>query len=177
MEKKMMSPINKGLIISLILVVISVVTYIAVPDMEQQQKFGWFNYVIIIGGLIWACITYSNDLNHNVTFGNLFAHGFKVTAVFTCITLVYTILAATIIFPEMKDKAMEVARKQMEANGDLNESSIDQALEMTRKFFVPFLIAGMLVGSLIIGAVGSLIGAAIAKKNPNPTPFESDNLS
>jgi hypothetical protein len=30
---------------------------------------------------------------------------------------------------------------------------------------------------LIIGAISSLIGAAIAKKNPNPTPFESDSLS
>ncbi len=177
MEKKMLSPLNKGLILSLILIAISVVTYVAIPDMEKQQKFGWINYVIIIGGLIWACITYSKDMNHNVTFGNVFAHGFKVTAIFTCITLVYTILAATLIFPEMKDKALEVARKQMESNDQLNEASIDQALEMTQKFFFPFLIAGVVVGSLIIGCIGSLIGAAIAKKNPHPTPFESDNLS
>jgi len=40
---------------------------------------------------------------------------------------------------------------------------------MMRKFFMPFAIGGMLIMSAILGAVASLIGAAVAKKNPNPT--------
>lgn len=177
MEKKMLTPVNKGLILSLISIVFSIVMFVAIPDMEQQQKFSWISYIIIVGGLIWACITYANDMKHNVTFGNVFAHGFKVTAVLASITVIYTVLAVTVIFPEMKDKALDMARKQMETNQDLSESQIDQALEMTQKFFIPFAIGGALIGTLIIGCIGSLIGAAIAKKNPHPTPFESDNLS
>jgi hypothetical protein len=44
---------------------------------------------------------------------------------------------------------------------------MDKAIEISRKFFTTFLIAGTLVGYLIFGAIASLIGAAITKKNPN----------
>jgi hypothetical protein len=176
MEKKIKSPLNKGLILSLILIAISVITYITINDLEKQSKFGWITYGIIILGIIWACWTYAADMKNNVTFGNVFAHGFKTTAVLTCIVLIYTILSITVIFPEMKEKGIEMARTQMEANEQLSETQIDQALTMTEKFFIPFAIGGVLIGYLFIGAIASLIGAAVVKKNPNPTPFETDVL-
>ena len=102
----------------------------------------------------------------------MFSHGFKTTAVFTIILVVYTALAFTVIFPELKDKMLEVTRAQMEKDGKLSSAEIDRALSMSSKFFLPFAIAGLLIFSLILGAIGSLIGAAVAKKNPNPTPFQ-----
>ncbi len=60
----------------------------------------------------------------------------------------------------------------MEKGGTLSESDMEKGLEMTKKFFLPFAIGGSLVVYLILGTIGSLIGAAISKKNPNPTPFE-----
>lgn len=172
-----MSPLNLGLIISLVLIAISVVITITVTDLQNMQKFGWLSYIVLIGGLAYGCMTHAKEKNGNVTFGNVFSFGFKTTAVITCIMVVFTILSVTILFPEMKDKAMEVARTQMEKDGNLSESQIDQALGMTQKFFIPFAIGGALIGYLFMGAIGSLIGAAVARKNPNPTPFESDNLS
>jgi hypothetical protein len=67
---------------------------------------------------------------------------------------------------------MEVARTQMESDGKLSEAQIDQAIGMTQKFFIPFAIGGVVIGYLILGAIGSLIGAAIAKKNPQPANFQ-----
>lgn len=176
MEKKIRTPMNKGVLLALVLIAISVVTYITINDMEQQQKFGWISYGLIILGLIWACWTFSDDMNANVTFGDVFAHGFKTAAVMTSIVLIYTILAVTVLFPDMKDKAIEVAMKQMEEQGQLSETQIEQAISMTDKFFLPFAIGGVLIGYLLIGAVAALIGAAVVKKNPNPTPFETDML-
>jgi hypothetical protein len=175
--KKKTSSVTLGLIIAFILVAISVILYIAVSDFKQQQKFGYFTFVVLIGGIVYACITNSKENNGNVTFGNLFSFGFKTSAVIACIMVIYTALSLTILFPEMKEKGLEQAREQMETQGKLSESQIDDAISMTDKIMLPLAIGGSLVMYLIIGAISSLIGAAIAKKNPNPTPFESDSLS
>lgn len=177
MEKKKLTSVNAGLIISVVLIALSVIIYVAISDMKQQQNFGYISYLIMIGGLIYTCLTYAKQNGGNVTFGNVFSFGFKTTAVIASVMVVFTILSVTVLFPEMKDKAMEAAREQMETNDQLSDAQIDQALEMTQKFFVPFAIGGALIGYLIIGVIGSLIGAAAAPKNPNPVPFDSDNLS
>ena len=171
-NQKVMSTTTKGVILALIQIVLSVVMQLLITDFSKMQKFSWISYVIIIGGLIWAAISYSKEMNANVTFGNIFAHGFKTTAVMTILVLAYTILSVTVLFPEMKDKAMEVARTQMESDGKLSEAQIDQAIGMTQKFFIPFAIGGVVIGYLILGAIGSLIGAGVAKKNPQPATFQ-----
>ncbi|HSK12645.1 MAG TPA: DUF4199 domain-containing protein, partial [Phnomibacter sp.] len=135
METKQMTPVNKGLILALILIAYSIIIYIAIPDMEKQQNLSWVSSVLLIAGIVWACFTYARDMNHNVTFGNVFAHGFKITAVITSLFVVYTILSFTIIFPEIKDKALEAAAQKMEEQGNLSDTQIDQALEFTKKFF------------------------------------------
>lgn len=167
-----MTPAIKGLIIGLVLIAVSVVMQLLITDLEKLQKLNWVSFLLIVAGIVWACFSYSKDMNGNVTFGNVFAHGFKTTAVLTIIMLAFTVLSFTILFPEMKDKAIELARTQMEAKGELSEAQIDQAVSMTEKFFMPFAIGGVLIAYLVMGAIASLIGAAIAKKNPNPQPFQ-----
>jgi hypothetical protein len=127
--------------------------------------------IIFCGAIIWACINYANQMNNAVTFGNVFAHGFKTTAVVTCILIVYTLISIYLLFPNMKEIALEKARQQMEKNPDVSEEMADQAIAMTSRLFVPFAIGGALIGNLISGALASVLGAAFAKKNP-PAPFQ-----
>ena len=108
-------------------------------------------------------------MNNQVTFGNLFLHGFKMSAVITVILVLWTILSVLLIFPEIKEKALDTARQQMEDGGKMTDSQIDQAIETTRKYFLVIVILTILFGTLIVGAIASLIGAAAAKKKPvNP---------
>lgn len=167
METKVTTPVVKGLIISLILIVFGLVLYFT--DQYMNKSLGYIQYAIILAGIIWGCTTYSNQLNNNVTFGNLFAHGFKITAVFTVILVVYTVLSLKVLFPEMTDKILEQTTSELEKQ-NMSEEQIDQAMSITKKFFVPFAIGGVLVGYMFIGAISSLLGAAIAKKNPQD-PF------
>jgi len=169
--KKVMSAQQKGLIIGIILVLVSIVIYVLIPNMADQQKWWSLSLAIMVGGIVWACWKFSDDMYGNVTFGNVFGHGFKATAVMTIVIVLYFILAVTVVFPEMKEKAMEVAMNQMMEKKNLSDADMKKALEMQEKFFLPFGIAGQLVMSLIIGAIASLIGAVVAKKNPNPSPF------
>lgn len=173
METKVTSPQIKGLIISLILIVFGLILYFV--DHMQHQNLQYIQYALFLGGIIWACISYSNQLNANVTFGNLFAHGFKTTAVVTVIVLIYTILALKVLFPDMVDKSIEITRQKMEADGKASDSQIDQAVGMMRDHFTLFATIGVIVGFAIMGAISSLIGAAVAKKNP-VNPFSNQQV-
>ncbi|MGN6214332.1 DUF4199 domain-containing protein [Parafilimonas sp.] len=168
MENKITTPQVKGFIISLILIVYGLIIYFV--DGMKHPELSYVQYVLFLAGIIWACVSYSNQLNANVTFGNLFAHGFKTTAVITVIVLLYTILAFKVLFPEMIDKSIEMTRQKMEADGKASDSQIDQTISMMREHYVLFAIVGVIVGFAIIGAISSLIGAAIAKKKPQD-PF------
>src|SRR4029077_15698586 len=115
MEKKVTSHITKGLIISLILIVLDLIDGFA--NIRLANWYRWIPLLVLAASLIWACISYGSQNNNNVTFGNVFGHGFKTRVVITCIMVLFTILSFTIIFPETKDAALDQARKQMEEKG------------------------------------------------------------
>ena len=61
--------------------------------------------------------------------GNLFAHGFKITAVITALMLIYTVLALNFLFPDMVDKKHRNEQgKNIESSGKLSDSQIDTAI-------------------------------------------------
>jgi hypothetical protein len=172
MENQVTTHIVKGLILSVISIVFSIVIYVF--NLYEMSALSYVNYAIFIGGLIYGAILYSNQNGHNVTFGNLFAHGFKTTAVVIVISSVYTILAFKVLFPDMLEKVLDLSKKKMLENPKMTDEMVDQAMTMTRKFFIPFALGGAIIGTGVLGAIGSLIGAAVAKKNPNPF---SDNVA
>jgi hypothetical protein len=170
MENKITSALNKGVVISLILIVLDLISGFA--HFKFESWFKWIPTLVLCAGVIWSCITYGKQNAGNVTFGNVFADGFKTSATVACFMFVYTILSIYVIFPETKDFALEQARKQMEEKGNIPQESIDQALAITRKLFAPLALGFSLVGTLIVGVIAALIGGAVTKKNPQ-TPFQN----
>jgi uncharacterized membrane protein YciS (DUF1049 family) len=159
------------LIIALILALLDVVA--GIWNFKLSSWFRWIPTLVLFGALIWACISYGAQNGYNVSFGNLFAHGFKTTAVIGCLFVIYTLISIFVLFPGTKEIALDQARTEMERSGKLPEEAIEQGLSITRKFFVPFAIAGALFGTILIGALASLIGAAVTKKKPQ-SPFETN---
>jgi hypothetical protein len=167
MENKVTSHLTKGLIISLVLIVISLIAQFT--GNEQATWVSVVSYVLLFAGIIWACISYGKQMNNAVTFGNVFAHGFKTSAVIAVMVIIFTVIFF-LIFPDIKDKAMVLAREKMEEQGNLSDDQIDTALNMTQKFFLPITIGSIMFVYLLVGLIASLIGAGITKKDP-PTPF------
>jgi len=166
-EKKVMTHVVKGVIIALLLIVLGLVGHFAGFDM--QNWFRWLPLIILFAAIIWGCTYYSTQLNGYVTFGNVFSHGFKMTAVITVILIIWTVISVTLIFPEIKEKALDTARQQMEDRGTMSSAEIDRAVDITKRFFMVFTIGYIVFAMLIVGAIASLIGAAVAKKKPvNP---------
>src|ERR1035437_407380 len=164
MQQKITSTTVKGFIIGLIMIAFSLT--VSFLGLQSNSIFQWFGYGIFLIGIILAISQYGKQLNYNSKFGDYFAHGFKVSAVVTLLMIVFLIIFMT-VFPEFKDKTMDEARKGMTTK-NLSEEQIEKAIDITRKFFMVFLIGGALLGYLLFGAIASLIGAAITKKDPQP---------
>lgn len=168
MEQKILTPVIKGLVISLILIVISLIGYFA--NLDLQSWFRWTSLGIFCAAIIWACIFFGKQSNDNITFGSDFVHGFKTSGVVACIMVLYSVLFL-LIFPDMKERAIDATRKAMEENPGTTEEQINTGVEMVRKFFTIGLVLGTIFWYLFCGVLSALLGAAIAKKNPQG-PFE-----
>jgi hypothetical protein len=172
METTVTNPPVKGLVISLLIVVISMVLYFT--GQTTNQTLSYLQYVILIGGIIWSCTSYARQLNGNVTFGNVFAHGFKTTAVVIVLVTIYTILAIKVLFPEMLNIIIEQAKENMRKQPNVTDEQIDKGVDFMKNNFMTFAIAGIILIFGIVGLISSLIGAAVAKKNPQD-PFSQVN--
>jgi cbb3-type cytochrome oxidase subunit 3 len=164
MEQTVTPTTTKGILIALVLIILALATYFL--DLKPNGPFQWVSYVIFLGGIIWSVMSYGKQVNYNATFGNYFAHGFKVAALVTALMIIYLIIIA-FVFPDFKEKAIEQAKRSMQEKDNLSEEQINAGLEMTRKFFMVFLVGGTLLGYLFFGAIAALIGAAVTKKDPN----------
>jgi len=169
MEKKVTSHITKGLVIALVLVILDLIAGFA--GFRLKPWFRWIPSIILLAGVIWACLNFGDQNDHDVTFGNVFAHGFKTSGVVACIFFLYTLLSIYLIFPESRDIALQMTREELEKNQKLTQDNIDQTLEITKRLFVPIAIAGAVLGTLIVGVIAALIGAGVTKKNP-VSPFD-----
>jgi hypothetical protein len=170
MEVKTTAPSQKGLIIALPLVLFAVV--ITVLKMESNQSLGVLPILGMIGGIVWACLSYSKQMNGNVTFGDVFSHGFKASAVVAAIMGLWVAISLGLLFPEALDRAMDLQREAMEKKGGMPDEEIDQAMAIGKKMALPMGTIFSVIICLVIGAIAALIGAAVAKKNPNPQPFD-----
>lgn len=164
MEQTITPTSTKGIVIGLILIILALATYFM--DIKVNGPVQYAGYIIFIGGIIWSVMSYGKQISYNSSFGNYFAHGFKVTAMVTAIMIIYFIIFI-MLFPEFKETAMEEAKKSMSTQDNLNEEQIAQVLEMTRKFFGVSLVGGTLIVYLLFGSLAALIGAAVTKKEPN----------
>jgi hypothetical protein len=165
MEQTVTSSTTKGIVIGLILVVLALISFLM--DMQPNNYLQYVSYIVFIVGIIWSVSIYGKQIDHNSTFGNYFAHGFKVAAIITAIMVIYVIIIIN-VSPDMKEKAMDAARKKMESKGNLSSDQMNQALDITKRFFNVLVIGSTLIGYLIFGAIASLIGAGVTKKNPHP---------
>lgn len=159
-----MSPAVKAIIISLVLIVYSLV--IQYTGQGQNKSLGFITFIILMGGIIWSCISYANQNNANVTFGNVFAHGFKVTAGVAAIMAIFSYLLFNLISPDLKDEALRQMQTELQKS-KASDEQIEKTIELTGKYFNVFTIGGQMLFFIIAGAIASLIGAAVAKKNPN----------
>jgi hypothetical protein len=166
-QRKPITHVAAGLIIAGILIVFSILMSF-INGSAAKPGSGWISYLVIIAGLVLFIYLYGKANNNFVGFGDLFSYGFKATCMMTLVFVVFMVIIS-FVMPEFKEKAMEAAREEMERRGGMSDSDMERATNMMEKYFWAFAIGGTILGFIIIGAIGSLIGAAVTPKRPyNP---------
>ncbi len=165
MEKKVTSHLAKGVVISMILIILSLVIYLM--ELYRMQWLQYVGFLILFAGIIVSVMIFGKENAYNKSFGNLFAHGFKITALVTVIMIAFTFLS-DFLFPEAKEKIIEISREQALENAKGNEEQVEVGMKMFEKYYTLFIMIGIIFWYMLIGVIASLIGAAITKKNPHP---------
>lgn len=149
-----------GLSGALITIVLFLIQYFMEIPM-QNGFFRWLPMLILLGVVILGCINFSKINGGDVTFGEVFGNGFRITAIITVIAAIFFIIFVQ-IFPEFKDRVIEEALTSGPRMG--SEEDMEKGVEMMRKNFSLLMVGGTIFWDLLLGVIGSLIGAAIAKK-------------
>ncbi len=174
MKKKSSDFIGKGLILSLIIIVISLIG--GFTHVQFESWFKWIPTFVELVAIIIFCIQFGKQQTEGVTFGNVFVYGFKVALVVSVMIVVYTFLSVYLIFPEFTDLALQQARAGLEAKGNLTEDQIDQAMAFSKKLLQPVPLAIFaFLGTLFFDTIAALLGAAFTKKSePVPAIFKDN---
>ena len=173
MEKKPMSPIVAGLLIAVMVIVFSAIMTFS-SGAGGSPSGGWISYLIIIAGLIFFINRHGSAINYEASFGQYFSYGFKATTMIVLLWVVFLMILA-FSMPEMKQQVVDATRLELEKQKNVTEKEIDTMMEMTNKYFWVILIGTTVFFFVLIGCIGSLIGAAITKKQPK-NPFEQTSL-
>jgi len=160
--KKVQTHIPYGFVIALIMIVIGVIFQVA--KISDKPGLNWIPFIVMLVGIVLNAQAYSKANNAQVTFGQVFGSGFKASAIVAIVFVAWSFIAL-LIFPEIYTKAIEKVQEDM-ATKHLSQEQIDSTVKMTQKYFKVFMVAGALFGTMIMGLLFSIIGAAVAKKAP-----------
>ena len=165
METKPLTPASKGAIIALLLIILSLVIYFT--NQYGNRNLRSIQFVIVFVGILLSSMYYAKQMNGGVTFGNVFAEGFKTTAVIIVFLSIYTIISMKFVLPGMADKIIEAARMDAQSQGKATLDEFDKNVAVTKQFMVPITIGITILSIGITGALGALLGAVLRKRPAN----------
>jgi hypothetical protein len=161
--------------------IISVITSIVITyifqfaNVDQNSGIKYLSSIPFIVYLFLAQKEYKDQAGGYISFGQAFSTGFKY-AIFAGILLaIFTYLYLAILSPQVYDKAMADAQQKLTDQGQLSSEQIDSTMEISRKYGMIFATVGIVIFDAFIGAILSLIGAAIFKKERPLFITESDD--
>lgn len=150
-----------GAVSGIAMVAIIIVLHFA--GLDEKPGVGWLAYIPFLGGIVMNAIAFSKANDGYVTFKNLFGSGFKASMIVTLIVVGWTVVSL-FLFPDMKEKAMELARTEMLKKPNMTDEAMDMAMNLMRKGYGTIIISSAVFGTLAMGAIFSLIGAGAAPK-------------
>ena len=157
------SAMNYGAIIGLVLVGISLVSFL-MADYENKL-LQYVSYVVMIGGLFWAIKSYrDNECGGLIAYGSVLGFGTLVSLFFGILTAFFMYVYLKFVDDTMIQYVLEESQRQMEAKG-MSDEEIEMGLENSKMFTSAGFIGIMaLLGNVFFGFIISLILGFILKK-------------
>jgi len=171
METKKVSPveiaIKWGAIYAITSVVIIYIFQYLNVDPDSQLK--WVGLLPFVAFTFLAQKEFKDANGGFITFGEGFKVGFLVAILSSIVIAIFTYFYYSMLSPEMLDKLLASSEAKLAAKGNMSQDQIDQGMVFVRKFVTPPMLAiSVVIFTAISGAIVSLIGAAIFKKERSP---------
>ncbi len=164
METAITNHKRKGFIIVAILIILDLLlkkSGIQVSDGQQYLP----RLIISFLGVVVSCLVFAKQSAGTMKFAEVFAHGFKTTAVIAFLMALYTFIAVKFIYAAPTLAEIEAGAKSIGQQGNvMPEEAKQMAIEGAKNRWVIY-VSLSIFSSLIPGILGAVTGAALAKKN------------
>lgn len=165
--------LNYALIISVVLIIISLVFYLA--GSPTSNAIGYIGYVVVIAGLAYAAIMYRNEvLGGYITYGKSLGFILVIGLITGVLLGIYNFIFLSYIAPEVLDiMKEEITQKAYETayqiNPNISDAELDNMIDLQLRFQNPpllavFTIIGYTFQALIFGLIISIF---VKRKNPD----------
>jgi len=160
------SAMTYGLYLGLASIVYALILYLS--GMILNKAAGWFSLVISIAILSWALINFRDKLNGGyLRYGQGVGLGTLTMIYAGVLSGIFTFVLYKYIDPSLTEQVVNQAMEEALAKGT-PEAQLEMAEKWTRIFVSPVaMFIWSIMGSAFIGAIISLILAAIFKKEPS----------
>jgi len=153
-----------------------VLTYaIQLLGLDINSPVKYLSYVFFIAFLLLGQKEFKDKMGGFITFGQAFVEGLLFSVFYGILVAIFTYIYFTILSPAAWEQAMDASRKSMEAKGTMSAEQIESAMDITRKYGALIAVFFLAILTPIVGAIISLIGAAIFKKEPSILDIEKNN--
>ena len=156
---------NYGLILGLIMILISVITYVTGMALEGKQWPNFIYYIIFPVVIFYSISQYKKNNAGLLSLGEAIKIGLLIAIISAIVYAIYGLIFNYIIDPDFMGQAMDVAREKLLENPNMTEEMVDQQMEWVEKFSNPALgTAFWIAASAIFGLIYSLIAGLVMKK-------------
>jgi len=154
-----------------------VITYIfQFLNIDQSSSAKYISYIPFIAFLLLAQKEFKDQLGGFITFGEGFMAGFLYSVFAGLMLAVFIYIYLGILSPQVLEQSIAAQHDKLVEKG-LSADQIDSAMVMVKKYGAIFGAVGVAIITPIIGAIISLIGAAIFKKERSITDIENNSYS
>ncbi len=133
----------------------------------QNSPFRYASFIPFIVFLLLTQKEVRDSQGGFITFGKGFSSGFIYAVFCALMGAIFIWLYLKVLSPEVFEKSLAQSESDM-IDKHMSRSEIDKAMSIAREYGFLIGIIASIVGSIISGAIVSLIGAAIFKKDPPP---------
>ncbi|MCC8410069.1 DUF4199 domain-containing protein [Mucilaginibacter sp. UR6-1] len=158
---------------ALIYIVFSIIlTYgFDMMGLEQDSPLRYLNMVLLIVFILLTQKEYRDVQGGFITFGKAFSVGFRFAVFAGLLGAVFVFLYTKVLAPDVFARSLDKAESDMVAKG-MTDDQIETAMNITRKYGQIIGAFFAAIGTAVIGAVISLVGAAILKKERSAYDFD-----
>lgn len=151
-----------GVIGGVVAVVVSLIYFLA--GMAEHWSGGLVAFVVMIGTMITAQVSYKRSEQPPVDYGEALGVGVVTVLYFAVIGAIYSVIYLTVIDPGIVERSMATAAEQLSQAG-MTEEQIEAQLATARMMSGPAVAPLMsVVGNVIIGTLIGLITSIFMRK-------------